>query len=149
MLATTVNVVKRENVAPNIFRLRMMWEEKQGSLPLFLVASDRSIVGSLAFFFFLRPAFIPVVKTPIPPIPLLTKDPWGNVSPGTPSQSLGFHCPISPSHLSSPMSLSLRLLLASDQLICAKMLIILSLNQSSSVFNIPSHRVYEIYNNPH
>lgn len=93
--------------------------------------------------FLLRPAFTPVMKTPIPLFPLLAKDPCGNVSPDTPSQWLGFHCPTSPSHLSSPMSLSLRLLLASDQLICAKMLIILGLNQSSSIFNISSHHVME------
>lgn len=73
-------------------------------------------------------------KTPVPLFSLLAKDPWGNVSPDSPPPSLEFHCPTSPSHLSSPMSLSLGLLLASDQLICAKMLISLGLNQSSSVF---------------
>lgn len=100
------------------------------------------------------PAFTPVFgKLPFL-FSLLAKDPWGNVSPDIPPPSLKFHCPTSPSHLSSPMSLTLGLLLASDQLICAKMLITLGLNQSSSVsvflfffLNISPHHVFEIHNN--
>lgn len=73
--------------------------------------------------------------------PLLGQSPsgqypiWGHLL-----QASDFTVPLpSSSHLSSPLSLSLGLLLASDQLICAKMLITLGLNQSFSLFKIYLH----------
>lgn len=129
LLATSIRVVKRENM----FSLRRGWggRNKAGFLSSSRVQMGEAcrVSFSRSFGSCLRSC---PLKTPALLLSsLLAKEPRGNVSPGPPPPSLGFQCPTSPSHLSSPMSLSLGLLLASDQLICAKMLITLGLNQLS------------------
>lgn len=145
LLATSIRVVKRENRFS-------LWRGWGGRNKAGFLSSSRVQMGEACRVSFSRSFGSCLrscpLKTPAPLLSsLLAKEPRGNVSPGPPPPSLGFQWPTLPSHLSSPMSLSLGLLLASDQLICAKMLITLGLNQLSSDLKKNLHHVYEIHNN--